>query len=153
MAKSVLVDFQGGIQHICEPGDEFEVFEGPDAKVRWTTCASDDVNDSWVLHNGVWEQNVQAPPSYTVLRRNAYGEIGEQLDMLFKDMQNGTTNWQDHIAAVKNTVPGPSSDEAREMRASRVVINWGTEESPAWTDSVNREVPNLVKNVGKLTSD
>jgi len=153
MAKSVLVDFQGGIQHICEPGEEFEVYEGPDAKVRWTTCASDDINDTWILHNGVWEQNVQAPPSYSVLRRNAYGDIGEQLDMLFKDMQNGTTNWQDHIAAVKNTVPGPNSEEAREMRASRVTINWGTEESPAWTDTVNREVPNLVKTIGKKILD
>ena len=105
MAKSVLVDFQGGIQHICEPGDEFEVFEGPDAKVRWTTCASDDINDSWILHNGVWEQNVQAPPSYSVLRRNAYGDIGEQLDMLYRDQINGTTTWRDAIQAIKDRHP------------------------------------------------
>lgn len=153
MAKSVLVDFQGNVQHICEPGDEFEVYEGPDSMVRWVECQSDDINDSWVLHNGVWEQNVQAPPSYSVLRRNAYGDIGEQLDMLYKDQMNGTTNWKDHITAVKNTVPGPNSEEAREMRASRVHINWGTEQSPAWTDTVNREVPNLVKTIGKKVSD
>ena len=79
--------------------------------------------------------------------------LGSAPKMIIVKRLNGTTNWQDHIAAVKNTVPGPSSDEAREMRASRVVINWGTEDSPAWTDNVNREVPNLVKNVGKLTSD
>jgi len=153
MAKSVLVDFQGNVQHICEPGDEFEVYEGPDATIRWVNCASDEINDSWVLHNGTWETNVQAPPSYNVLRQNAYGDIGSQLDMLYKDMRDGTTNWQDHITRVKNTVPGPNSDEAREMRAARPRIEWGTETSPAWTDTVNREVPNLVRNVGKKISD
>jgi hypothetical protein len=39
------------------------------------------------------------------------------------------------------------------MRAARVNISWGTEQSPAWTDTVNREVPNLVKNIGKKVSD
>tara|TARA_Y100001938_G_C7937636_1_gene352607 strand:- start:107 stop:316 length:210 start_codon:yes stop_codon:yes gene_type:complete len=31
----------------------------------------------------------------------AYGSIGDQLDMQFHDSVNGTTTWQDHVAAVK----------------------------------------------------
>lgn len=148
MAKSCLVDFQGNVQEIVDPGNEFEIYEGPDATVRWVNCDSDDVNDTWILHQGTWEQNVQAPPSYEVLRRGAYGDVGEQLDMLYKDMVNGTTNWQDHIAAVKAIVPGPTSEEAIEMNASRVEINWGEINSPAWTTEINDEVPGLLITVG-----
>lgn len=153
MAKSCLVDFQGNIQHICEPGDEFEIYEGPNATIRWVNCANDDVNDSWVLDNGNWVQNVQAPPSYTVLRRNAYGDIGMQLDMMYKDQINGTSTWKDHVARVKATVPSPNSEEAIEVRNSRQVINWGTPESPAWTDTVNREIPGVTRTIGKKISD
>lgn len=153
MAKSVLVDFQGNVQHICNPGEEFEIYEGANAAVRWVSCPSDDVNDSWVLVQGTWEQDVQAPPSYSVLRQHAYGDIGEQLDMLFKDMQNGTTNWVEHIQAVKETVPGPNSEEAKAVYAMRRPIKWGQEESPSWTDEVNRPVPGLLLTIGKIISD
>ena len=148
MTKSCLVDFQGNIQQIVDPGNEFEIYEGTDATVRWVNCDDDEVNDSWVLHQGTWEQNVQAPPSYEVLRRNAYGDVGEQLDMMYRDMADGTTTWQDHVAAVKAIGPGPSSEEAIEMNASRVDINWGQVNSPAWTTVINDEVPGLLITVG-----
>jgi len=34
-------------------------------------------------------------------RREAYGDIGEQLDMQYWDRVNNTTVWADHIATVK----------------------------------------------------
>jgi hypothetical protein len=34
-------------------------------------------------------------------RRLAYGDIGEQLDMIYWDQVNGTTTFKDHVAAVK----------------------------------------------------
>jgi len=150
--KRVLVDFKGSVQAIANPGEEFEVYEGPDAVVRWINCDDDSVDSSWVLNNGAWIPNVQAPPSYEVLRRQAYGDVGAQLDMLYKDMINGTTHWKDHIAMVKDTVPGPTSDEAREMLAARPPINWNNTENPAWTDADNKPVPNLVHTVGIKTT-
>ena len=44
-----------------------------------------------------WEQN----------RRNAYGSIADQLDMMYWDGVNGTTVWADHIAQVKSDNPKP----------------------------------------------
>ena len=39
--------------------------------------------------------------NYAEFRREAYGSIGDQLDMQYKDAVNGTTTWLDHIAAIK----------------------------------------------------
>jgi len=41
-------------------------------------------------------------------RRAAYKDIGEQLDMQYKDNINGTTTWKDHVAAVKSANPIPT---------------------------------------------
>ena len=41
-------------------------------------------------------------PTYKDKRLSEYVQIGEQLDMLYWDQKNGTTNWQDHITEVKN---------------------------------------------------
>lgn len=150
--KRVLVTYEGNVQDIKNPGEEYEVYEGPDAAVRWVNCDNDEINDHWVLVNGTWVENVEAPPSYAVLRREAYGDIGDQLDMLYKDMINGTSNWVDHVTAVKEIVPGPNSDEARAVAASRPEIIWGTMKSPAWTDEVNRDVDGLLHLVGVRNS-
>jgi len=36
-----------------------------------------------------------------------YLSIGDQLDMMYWDQINGTTNWRDHVAAVKAANPKP----------------------------------------------
>jgi len=41
-------------------------------------------------------------------RRASYKDIGEQLDMQYKDNINGTTTWKDHVAAVKSANPIPT---------------------------------------------
>ena len=41
-------------------------------------------------------------------RRLAYGSIGDQLDMQYKDQINSTTTWKDNIAKVKSDNPKPS---------------------------------------------
>ena len=68
--------------------------------------------------------------------------------MLYKDMVNGTTNWLQHVQMVKETVPGPNSEEAREIHAARPPVQWNNSASPAWTDADNRPVPGLVHTVG-----
>ena len=41
-------------------------------------------------------------------RKAAYGSIEDQLDMQYKDKLNGTTTWNDHVAAVKSANPIPT---------------------------------------------
>ena len=45
---------------------------------------------------------------YIQARQEAYGSIGDQLDMQFKDLLNATTTWKEHIAKVKSANPKPS---------------------------------------------
>ena len=40
-------------------------------------------------------------------RREAYGDVGDQLDMQYWDSVNDTTVWADHIATVKAAHPKP----------------------------------------------
>ena len=44
-------------------------------------------------------------PTYKDKRLEDYHSLNEQLDMLYWDQKNGTTNWQDHITEVKNKHP------------------------------------------------
>ena len=41
-------------------------------------------------------------------RKAAYADIGDQLDMQYKDNANSTTTWKDHVAAVKSANPIPT---------------------------------------------
>ena len=41
-------------------------------------------------------------------RRNAYGDLGDQLDMQYHDNVDGTTTWKDHVAEVKTDNPIPT---------------------------------------------
>ena len=45
---------------------------------------------------------------YVQARQEAYGSIGDQLDMQYKDLVDGTTTWKDHIATVKSDNPKPA---------------------------------------------
>jgi hypothetical protein len=49
----------------------------------------------------------QALNRYAELRRNAYADIGDQLDMQFHDLLDDTTTWRDHVATVKAAHPKP----------------------------------------------
>ncbi len=51
------------------------------------------------------ELDAQAATQYQRDRLEAYPDIGEQLDMIFHDKQNGTTNWQDMIYDIKTAFP------------------------------------------------
>ena len=59
-----------------------------DAKVAELQAAHDAANAEYILN-----------------RRSEYPPMDQQLDMLYWDGVNGTTNWQDTIAAVKAKYP------------------------------------------------
>ena len=46
-------------------------------------------------------------PDYQELRRRAYPDIEEQLDMLYWDKVEGTNIWQETISAIKAKYPKP----------------------------------------------
>ena len=43
--------------------------------------------------------------AYARSRAEAYASIGDQLDMRYHDLQDGTTTWADHVAEVKARFP------------------------------------------------
>ena len=43
--------------------------------------------------------------AYARARAEAYASIGDQLDMRYHDLQDGTTTWADHVADVKARFP------------------------------------------------
>ena len=55
----------------------------------------------------VKEAEAYAKVKYKDDRRVAYGDIGDQLDMRYRDLLNGTTTWKDHVAKVKSDHPKP----------------------------------------------
>lgn len=127
MAKMCLVTYSGTIMEIVDPGQEVEIYEGVGATSKWVLSANDDVNLNWIMRNGAFVERDAPPVDYSLRRKVAYGDIGEQLDMQYKDALNGTTTWKDHIAAVKaaNAAPGDGSSE--------VTYDYtGTMENPAW---------------------
>ena len=66
-------------------------------------------------------------------RKVEYGQIEEQLDMMYWDQVNGTTTWKDHVAAVKsNIVNQTTADADATFYAGKKEFEMGTEEAPAW---------------------
>ena len=126
MAKMCLVDYRGFIEQIVEPGEEFEIYEGDDATIKWVLSASDDVTLDWIMKDGAFVERTKHI-SYAIQRQVAYGPIGDQLDMIYKDQINGTTTFRDHVAAVKAANPAPADEpDNTEIEPT------GTEENPAW---------------------
>jgi len=109
--KKILVDTEGNITDICNAGDEFEVYEGPGATIKWMD-ADDNVQEDDCVRNGEvissWNFGASTAAKAGIERVIKYGQLGDQLDMIYKDMKNGTTDWVDHIDAVKVAVGSPS---------------------------------------------
>tara|TARA_B110001454_G_scaffold170456_1_gene160972 strand:- start:1156 stop:1554 length:399 start_codon:yes stop_codon:yes gene_type:complete len=110
--KKVLVDIYGNISDVVEAGDEFEIYEGADATCIWMDVPADVViSKSIMVVNGSFVERLDSRDTIegrNLARKVSYGDIGTQLDMIYKDELNGTTIWKDHIANIKATVPAPS---------------------------------------------
>ena len=59
----------------------------------------------WIDEGNTPDPYVEPEVPYQDKRIQAYGSIGDQLDMQYKDLVNGTTVWKDHIAKVKSDIP------------------------------------------------
>ena len=113
MAKSCLVDYRGFITDVVEPGDEFEVYQGDDAPIKWVTCDDDAVTNLWVLSNGEFFDSANRLERNQQMKRKVeYGNIEDQLDMMYHDQVNGTTTWKDHVASVKASIVNQATADA-----------------------------------------
>lgn len=102
----------GRICDIKPVGEEFEVHENFSwVDVPDNTTTHDTYNqDGTITKFDITAQPGFAENAYRVARTIAYTDIGNQLDMLFKELQatgtiSNTGPWASHIASVKATIP------------------------------------------------
>ena len=74
---------------------------------NWDTAWSDEYKIGLGLVRVEEPDPVPSETTYDHLRMVGYGSLGDQLDMIYWDNINGTSVWQDHIAAVKAEFPKP----------------------------------------------
>ena len=112
MAKWAICDaVTGQLNDICDEEDKFEIYEGPDAAMKWVPVP-DDVTYEHCMINGVVVHRDDLEDHReraTVTRVLGYGTTGEQLEMQYLDQNDGGTRWRDHVANVRATTTSPSS--------------------------------------------
>ena len=110
MAKWAIVNKENGtLTDICDAADKFEIYEGADASFKWIEVPDDTTYDHSMINGVVVHKsdNEDLRELAVVERMIAYGAVGDELDMLYRDQKNGTTEFKDHIDNVKaTTTPG-----------------------------------------------
>ena len=92
--KKALMDFNGVVADIVDPGEEYVLFLGRGCSQMWVN-APDDITKDWTLewspsaNDAIWVKRTDAYSDPGTIRRVAYGEVGEQLDMLYQDLAAG----------------------------------------------------------------
>jgi hypothetical protein len=114
MKRALLHSLESGrICDIVDSGNEFEVhdnFSWVDVPDDTTTADRWDTENETVVKYNVLEDPIFVAHGWKVARGIAYGTVGDQLDMLFKEIQatgtiSSTGPWATHIANVKETLP------------------------------------------------
>jgi len=114
MKRVLLHDKEPG--RICEvrnPGEEFEVAEGftwidaPDDVT--TTHRYDPGNGEFIAWNPL-DDPMFVQHGYKIARQIAYKSVGEQLDMIYKEVIatgsiSATGTWAQHVGTVKEEIP------------------------------------------------
>jgi len=119
--KKALVSYQGFTGQIVDPGEDFDIYEGPDAAMAWVNVP-DNIQPEWTLEwspsqqEMIWIEREGAFTSNEVARKVAYGEIGAQLGQIFDDIkEHGTltadSTWFQHIQNVKTLIDKPVYEE------------------------------------------
>ena len=118
--KKALMDFTGYVADVVEPGEEYTLFFGRGCS-QMCVNAPDNISKAWTLEwspaaaDMIWIERTESYTDPATARVVAYGEIGEQLDMLYKDIAAGKdlgaadAIWFNHIKGVKAATTAPSS--------------------------------------------
>ena len=112
MAKWAIINKDNGtLTDICDAADKFEIYEGADAAFKWCEVPDDTTYDHAMI-NGVIvhkSDNEDLRTLAIVETGIAYGPVGDELDMIYRDQVNGTTEYKDHVANVKATTTKPGT--------------------------------------------
>ena len=112
MAKWALVNGNTGqLSDIVDAADKFDVYEGADAELKWCEVPDDTTYEHAMINGAIVHRHdtEDLRVTATVTRALAYGPLGDQLDMQYRDAINGTTTWKDHVANVKASTQAPGS--------------------------------------------
>jgi hypothetical protein len=126
--KSILTDVTGNIQNITEVGKEFEVFEGDE--LRWIQVEdgveiTDKIRDGVPVHpEKLVDESSRVKAS--IERGLLYGDLGAQLDLIYQDLKNGTTQFVSFIDDVKANSVSPRDVSDTDG------VEWVMPERPAW---------------------
>ena len=116
--KKALMDYTGYVADVVEPGEEYDLFFGRGCAQMWVN-APDNITKSWTLEwspaasDMIWIERTETYTDPATARTVAYGQIGEQLDMLYKDLAAGRdlagtdALWFNHIKQVKENTTSP----------------------------------------------
>ncbi len=141
--KKALVSYQGYVSEIRDPGEEYDIYEGPDAAIAWVD-APDEIQLDWTLEWSpsqqimIWVERDGPHTDNGVARKVAYGEVGAQLDMLYHELKvNGSISqdgdWYQHITNVKSMIERPvpvTPVTVEEMMAASATEEPSAEKSP-----------------------
>lgn len=130
MKRALLHSLEPGrITEVVDKGNEFEVAD----EFTWVDCPDDiTTNDSFDINTNTFKKfNLLENPGfvdngYLVARSVAYSSIGNQLDMIYKELMatgsiSATGPWAEHITQVKNAIPKDDIE---------AVIAWNTNNTP-----------------------
>ena len=102
ISKTIIATATGLVVNKVELPDNWTGVEGewPVPDGHYALSGDDgEIGDTW---NGTkYIKRVMPAIPYDVARADAYASIGDQLDMQYHDLVNGTTTWKDHVAKVK----------------------------------------------------
>jgi len=143
--KRVLVDYRGLINEVVEVGAEFPVYDGPDSTIKWVLCPHDDVTTLWHLSEGQWvSPETKIDYDQNMKRKIAYGDIGDQLDMLYKDIKSGHLTdgtWVGAIDRVKTEIESQAAYEANPANfEGKVKVKIHDVSDPSWNHLPNSDI-------------
>ena len=137
MAKWAIINKDNGtLTDICDAADKFEIYEGADAAFKWCEVPDDTTYDHAMI-NGVIvhkSDNEDLRDLAVVERMIAYGPVGDELDMIYRDQKNGTTEFKDHVDNVKSTTTKPGTIPAFVQDEKKVQLEGRNAWDP-WVDN------------------
>ena len=137
MAKWAIINKDNGtLTDICDAEDKFEIYEGADASFKWCEVPDDTTYDHAMVNGVVIHRsdNEDLRELAIVERGIAYGPIGDELDMIYRDQKNGTTEFKDHVDNVKATTTKPGDIAAFVQDPKKIQLEGRSAWDP-WVDN------------------
>ena len=107
MTKRAIVNGEtGALSDICDPGDEFDIYSGPDATQKWCDVPDDVTYEHTMINGKIWHRRDLEDKQFTATTERvlAYGPMGEQMDMMYKDQVDGGTVGKIILLRLKQTL-------------------------------------------------